>query len=236
MPGFLSTPGAWVPVVAGWFCGMIYAPTQSTTKRCICLIIIRLKDIDILSVKIVLHQIAKFHIGLPSDSLSLSLSLKSKRQQMTRESTIFHIRYSFHIETMQATFYSRLDRLLTFSQIMLGSAIFATYGSLPLFGAIVASLSAISFVWQPSKTAMLCEAQSKKMKELITKPDSTSDSELHAAYVKAEETDNPMLGLLRDAAYIRTLIVLGRSSEAISVKLSFIQKAAAWFAGDLPKP
>ncbi|MEW7001349.1 hypothetical protein M5585_19110 [Serratia ureilytica] len=83
---------------------------------------------------------------------------------------------------------------------------------------------------------MLCEAQSKKMKELITKPDSTSDSELHAAYVKAEETDNPMLGLLRDAAYIRTLIVLGRSSEAISVKLSFIQKAAAWFAGDLPKP
>lgn len=60
----------------------------------------------------------------------------------------FNIRYSFHIETMQATLYSRLDRLMSFVQIMLGSAIFAAYGSLPLFGAVVACISAISFVWQ----------------------------------------------------------------------------------------
>lgn len=154
---------------------------------------------------------------------------------MTRETTLFNIRYSYHIETMQATFYSRLDKLLTFVQLMLGSAIFASYGSLPLFGASVAAISAASFVWQPGKVAMLCEYQSKKMKELISCPASCSDEDLHAAYLRAEEGDNPTLGLLRDAAYKRALIALNRSSEAQKITLNFQEKAAAWFAGDLPK-
>lgn len=153
---------------------------------------------------------------------------------MTRDTTVFHIRYSFHLETMHATFYSRVDKLLTFAQIMLGSTIFATFGNLALLGALVTTMAAISFVWQPGKAAMLYEIQAKKMKELITKPDTLSDSELHSAYTRAEETDNPTLGLLRDAAYNRTLIVSGRESELI--KLSLPEKIASWFAGDLPKP
>ncbi|MCW2103745.1 UNVERIFIED_ORG: hypothetical protein M2402_000891 [Rahnella aquatilis] len=155
---------------------------------------------------------------------------------MTRDKTVFHIRYSFHIETMQATLFNRLDRLLTFAQILLGSAIFASYGNIPLFGAIVAVISVTSFVWQPGKAAMLCDIQSKKMKELISKPDSFSDLELHAAYTKAEETDNPTLGLLRDAAYKRTLIALGRNSESLLIELTFLEKITAWLSGDLPKP
>lgn len=154
---------------------------------------------------------------------------------MTRESTLFNIRYSFHIETMQATLYNRLDRLMSLAQIMLGSAIFAAYGSLPLFGAVVACISAASFVWQPGKAAMLCEVQAKKMKELISKPSDFSTEELHAAYLKAEEGDNPTLGLLRDAAYKRTLIVLDRSKEASAIRLSLPEKVTAFLAGDLPK-
>ncbi|CAI0891940.1 Uncharacterised protein [Serratia fonticola] len=153
---------------------------------------------------------------------------------MTRDTTVFHIRYSFHIETMHATLYNRLDKLLTFAQILLGSTIFATMGNLAFLGALVTVMAIISFVWQPGKAAMLYEIQAKKMKELITKPDTLSDSELHSAYTKAEETDNPTLGLLRDAAYNRALIVSGRESEL--VKLSLPEKVAAWFAGDLPKP
>ncbi|WP_447881298.1 hypothetical protein [Serratia fonticola] len=153
---------------------------------------------------------------------------------MTRDTTVFHIRYSFHIETMHATLYNRLDKLLTFAQILLGSTIFATMGNLAFLGALVTVMAIISFVWQPGKAAMLYEIQAKKMKELITKPDTLSDSELHSAYTKAEETDNPTLGLLRDAAYNRALIVSRRESEL--VKLSLPEKVAAWFAGDLPKP
>ncbi len=154
---------------------------------------------------------------------------------MTRELTLFNIRYSFHIEMMQATYYSRLDKLLTFAQIILGSAIFASYGSLPLFGATVAAISVISFVWQPGKAAILCEMQSRKMKELINKPSDISDAELHAAYIRAEETDNPTIGLLRDAAHKRALIAMGRTPEAKEIALSYPERVAAWFAGDLPK-
>ncbi|HFN6476883.1 TPA: hypothetical protein ACPY0B_000296 [Citrobacter farmeri] len=154
---------------------------------------------------------------------------------MTRESTLFNIRYSFHIEMMQATCYNRLDKLLTFAQIILGSAIFASYGSLPVFGATVAAISVASFVWQPGKAAILCEMQSKKMKELISKPSDFSDAELHAAYIRAEETDNPTIGLLRDAAHKRALIAMGRAPEAKEIVLSYPEKFAAWFSGDLPK-
>ncbi|ELY5239850.1 hypothetical protein SM868_001364 [Yersinia enterocolitica] len=155
---------------------------------------------------------------------------------MTRDDTLFHIRYSFHGETMCATLYNRLDRVLTFIQIMLGSAIFAAYGNLALFGALVTVFSVISFVWQPGKTAMLHEIQSKKMKELITNSSNYSDAELLAAYCKAEETDNNILGFLRDAAHKRALIALGRESESTLIKLSFVQKSLSWLAGDLPKP
>ncbi|AIJ10563.1 MULTISPECIES: hypothetical protein [Edwardsiella] len=154
---------------------------------------------------------------------------------MTRDELLFSIRYSFYIEKMHAILYARLDRLLTFVQITLGSAIFATYGSAPLFGAVIAVISIASFVWQPGKTAMLHEIQAKQMKALITMPDSVSDADLHAAYVKVEEGDNPTLGMLRDPAYKRALISLGRSSESAAIKLNMSEKVAAWFSGDLPK-
>ncbi|MGP2733844.1 hypothetical protein [Serratia bockelmannii] len=154
---------------------------------------------------------------------------------MTRDDIVFHIRYSFHIETMHATLYSRLDKLLTFGQILLGSIIFATFGNLSLLGALVTVFSIASFVWQPGKAALLHEIQAKKMKELITTPADISESELHSRYLKVEETDNPTLGLLRDAAYKRTLIALGRSAESKNIRLTFPEKIVSWFAGDLPR-
>ncbi|HAX5209050.1 TPA: hypothetical protein JZG45_003902 [Escherichia coli] len=154
---------------------------------------------------------------------------------MTRESLLIKIRYSFHIETMQETFYNRLDRCFIFIQIILGSAIFASFGSLPLLGAIVTVISVASFVWQPGKTAILCSMQARKMKTLINKAPDLSDEELRAAFINAEESDNPTSGLLRDAAYKRALIALGYSSEAVSITLTMSEKMAAWFAGDLPK-
>ncbi|EPY4252841.1 TPA: hypothetical protein L9P67_002307 [Klebsiella pneumoniae] len=154
---------------------------------------------------------------------------------MTREATLFNIRYSFHIETMQATLYNRVDKFLTFAQILLGSAIFADYGSLPLFGACVATISIVSFVWQPGKMALLHETQAKKMKALTTMPASISDDDLYASYQKAEETDNPTLGLLRDAAYKRAWIAMGHPEESKKVTLTVAEKIFAWLAGDLPK-
>ncbi|EOV3348731.1 hypothetical protein ACONGJ_003075 [Edwardsiella piscicida] len=154
---------------------------------------------------------------------------------MTRDDIIFRVRYSFYIETMHAILYNRLERILTFIQIMLGSAIFAAYGSAPLFGAVVAATSIASFVWQPGKTAMLYEIQAKQMKALIAVPDNVTDIDLHAAYIKAEEGDNPTLGMLRDPAHKRALISLGRSSESAAIRLNMSEKITAWFAGDLPK-
>lgn len=155
---------------------------------------------------------------------------------MTRDKTIFNIRYSFHLETMHATLYNRLDKLLTFVQIMLGSVIFADYGNPLLFGALVTTISVICFVWQPGKAALLYDIQSKKMKELITKSDRLSDEELHSELLKAQESESQTLGLLRDAAHKRTFIALGRESESVPIKLKFTEKIISWFSGDLPTP
>ncbi|HAY0339772.1 TPA: hypothetical protein JS305_003694 [Escherichia coli] len=73
------------------------------------------------------------------------------------------------------------------------------------------------------------------MKVLLNKAPDLSDEELRTAFINVEESDNPTLGLLRDAAYKRALIALGYSSEAESIMLTPPEKIAAWLAGDLPK-
>ncbi|MEX6381592.1 hypothetical protein ACON3F_04875 [Providencia hangzhouensis] len=153
---------------------------------------------------------------------------------MTQESLNFKIHNSFFIETMHATLLNRLDKILIFLQIVLGSAVFASYGNTPLFGFLITVLAVISFVWQPSKAAFAHDLQAKKMKLLITNQNTFTEIELLKEYSRAEETDNPTIGLLLSAAHKRALIATGYNEEARKIKLTKSESITAWLAGDLP--
>ena len=154
---------------------------------------------------------------------------------MTREEVVFRANYSYFIETMHATLYGRIDKLITFTQLLLGSAVFASLGNPIYIGAIIAVVSAVSFTWQFAKSAMVCETQAIKMKSLIGKTSLFSDDELLSGYLRAEETDSPVLGVLRDAAQKRTHIVLGQYEQASKIKLTVMESFVSWLAGDCPK-
>ncbi|MEX0396929.1 hypothetical protein KDV94_13700 [Providencia rettgeri] len=154
---------------------------------------------------------------------------------MTQESLIFKIHNSFFIETMHATLLNRLDKILIFFQIILGSAVFASYGNTPLFGFFITVLATISFVWQPSKAALAHDLQAKKMKALITNQNTFTESELLKEYSRAEETDNPTIGLLLSAAHKRALIATGYKTEAAEITLTTFESIVACLAGDLPR-
>lgn len=136
---------------------------------------------------------------------------------------------------MHATLLNRLDKILIFFQIILGSAVFASYGSSSLFGFLITVLAIVSFVWQPSKAAFAHDLQAKKIKALITKQNIFTESELLNEYSRAEETDNSTIGLLLNAAHKRALIATGYEVEAREITLTKTESVAAWLAGDLPR-
>lgn len=141
----------------------------------------------------------------------------------------FDIRYSFHLETMHATLCNRIDRALTFIQLVLSSSVFANVEHVAIIGALMAVLAALSFVYQFSASAMKANIQAKNYKAMLYSND--NDDELKARFIACQDNDSDAFGVLRNAAHIRASIAC---EIADSYQLSRFEKFAAWLAGDLP--
>jgi len=141
----------------------------------------------------------------------------------------FDIRYSFHLETMHATLCNRIDRALTFSQLVLSSSVFANVEHVAIIGALMAVLAALSFVYQFSASAMKANIQAKNYKAMLYSND--NDDQLKAKFISCQDNDSDAFGVLRNAAHIRASIAC---EIADSYQLSRFEKFAAWLAGDLP--
>lgn len=142
----------------------------------------------------------------------------------------FDIRYSFHLETMHATLCSRIDRGLTCTQLVLGSAVFADVSIAPLVGAIMTVLAAVSLVYQFGASAMKASIQAKNYKAMLYSDD--NEAELKTRFVASQENDSEAFGVLRNPAQIRASISLGIEDNQ---PMTRFEKVAAWCAGDLPK-
>lgn len=153
---------------------------------------------------------------------------------MTREEVLRRTYYSYFIETMQATLLGRVDRVLTFLQLLLGSAVFASLGNSFFLGALIATISAISFVWQPAKSALVCEIQAKKMKKLLSSYEKLDDDAFYQEYIKNEDSDSPVIGALRDPALKRAYIVIDNKDEARKINLTPYQRFVSHLSGDCP--
>ena len=151
---------------------------------------------------------------------------------MTRHKLNFDIHYGHAIEAMHARFWARSDRLLTFFQIVLGSAVFADVGNNMLFGGLLVVLSTMSFVWQPAMTSLHFAKRQENYARLIINEPTMSEEELRAALSKAAEDMPAELGLLTNPAHMRACIELGCPP---TTTLTFWEKVAAFIAGDVPR-
>ncbi|WP_323909079.1 hypothetical protein [Aeromonas caviae] len=151
---------------------------------------------------------------------------------MPRHKLNFDLHYGHAIEMMHARFWARSDRLLTFFQIVLGSAVFADVGNNMLFGGLLVVLSTLSFVWQPAMTALRFAKRGENYARLIINESTMTDDELRAALSKAAEDMPSELGVLTNPAHMRACIELGCPP---TTKLTFWETVAAFIAGDVPK-
>ncbi|MGY3853989.1 hypothetical protein ACW5W8_14345 [Aeromonas aquatilis] len=152
---------------------------------------------------------------------------------MSRHNLNYQLRYSHAIEDMHARFWARSDRLLTFFQIVLGSAVFADVGNNMLFGGLLVVLSTLSFVWQPAMTALRFAKRGENYARLIINEPTMSDDDLRAALSSATEDMPSEIGLLTKAAELRATYALGCTTTQ---KLTFWETVFAFIAGDVPKP
>ncbi|HGK3930920.1 hypothetical protein [Klebsiella variicola] len=152
---------------------------------------------------------------------------------MTRHDIIFDINYSHYMEKMFCTITSRIDKLISVILMMLGCAVFAPFSGNFIFGAFIAALSAIQFIYQFGKQSGLAQEQSKKYLELITEAARYDDNELLNRLNDLQKNDCPVWSVLESAAHKKATIKLGLDDS--TSPLSFTEKLFALFAGGLPK-
>lgn len=151
---------------------------------------------------------------------------------MVRHELKFVLYYSHAIEVMHARFLARIDRLLTFVQIVLGSVVFAGVEGTMLYGFLVVVLATGSFVWQPAMTSLRFAKRGESYARLILNEPTMTDDELRATLTKTAEDMPAELGVLTNPAHMRACIELGCPP---TTKLTFWETVAAFIAGDVPK-
>jgi hypothetical protein len=150
---------------------------------------------------------------------------------MNRSELEFQIAYSSRLERMIAILLSRIDRVVTFAQILLGASVFAHAPYIPV-GTLITVFAAYSFVYQPGIKSMQALTQKQKYDDLLAQALKLTDDELKARFYALQENDVPEIGELCHAAHMGEEIRLGHPP---SVVLSKYERLVAWLAGDLPR-
>lgn len=117
--------------------------------------------------------------------------------------------------------------------MMLGFAVFAPYSGSFVFGAFIAALSAIQFIYQFGKQSGMAQEQAKKYLELMTEEAKYDDGELLKRLNELQKNDCSVWCVFESVAHKKTAIKLGLIDN--STPLSRTEKFFAFFAGGLPK-
>lgn len=153
---------------------------------------------------------------------------------MEREELLYRIEYSYNFEYMFSKITWRIDKLISLTLLILGSAVFSGIRGVFWFGLAVAVLTAIQMTYQYAKASEHSSTQSRAYMRLLTLESRFSDDELLDKIVEIEDSDHKPWFILTDLAIIRTNIRKGYGPEQ-DPQLTWFKKIIGWFAGDLPR-
>lgn len=134
---------------------------------------------------------------------------------------------------MQSVLLDRIDKLISFLLIVLGSSVMASGFNLFITGLFIASLSAFQFIYQPGKTSCLANSRAKKYLSLKYNIESQKldAEEIDKQLIKLLQSDISTLGALCNPAFKRASIQLDLDDDT---ELSKFESLISWIAGDLP--
>ncbi|EMG9341605.1 TPA: hypothetical protein ACXNIR_003811 [Proteus mirabilis] len=152
---------------------------------------------------------------------------------MSNQEDIFRITYSYYLNEMQSVLLDRIDKLISFLLIVLGSSVMASGFNLFITGLFIASLSAFQFIYQPGKASYLANSRAKQYLSLKINAESQklNDEEVHKQLSDLLQSDISTFGTLCNPAFKRASIQLKLEDDT---ELSKPESFVAWVAGDLP--
>ena len=153
---------------------------------------------------------------------------------MSREDMLYLIYYSHHLEKMFSIITGRIDKILSFLLLLLGSSVFGGLGHPILIGLLIAGISAIKMSFHFEAAAEHSRKQASAYLKLYTVHfQFANDQELLDAIADAQDKDHNPWHVLTYPAMVATQIASGKTPTA---KLTFIEKCFAFFAGTVIKP
>lgn len=153
---------------------------------------------------------------------------------MEREALLYRISYSHNFERIFSSLTWRIDKLISLTLLILGSAVFSGVQGAFWYGLAVAVLTAVQMNYQFAKSSEHSAKQSREYLKLLTLESRYSDDELMDRMVELEDSDLTPWYILSDAALVRTNILRGYTEDE-DPYLSRFKRFVAWFAGDNPK-
>lgn len=172
-----------------------------------------------------------YHASLRRQYQRRQRSHRAKGTDMKRDELQFQLSYSFFMESMHARLYAKIDKLLTFTQLVLGSSVFASFGENWALGIALVTLSSLSFVWQPAAKSNLYASRADTYAKLMSTCDDLSDQQLQEEMTNSIENIHDEVGALCAVAHKRATIQLGRGTGG---KLSPYETFIGWLACDVP--
>ncbi|MBI6140627.1 hypothetical protein QZQ97_12220 [Serratia sp. root2] len=143
---------------------------------------------------------------------------------------------SHYKEKMFGTLMGRLDKTISFTLLLSGSAVFADLGNNKFFGILVACLSALSFIGEFGKKSASAIKHSKEYHDLMIKRDNYEDvKSLEKVFIDLNKNDSIVWNSLSVAARNRTYLALyGVDKAPTKEKYSVFEALVSWLAGDKP--
>ncbi|NHH86533.1 hypothetical protein [Cobetia sp. MB87] len=146
----------------------------------------------------------------------------------------YDVVYSLHVEKMTERFNRRLDNLITFGLILLGSAIAGSLGNSVLIGILVATFSASQLVWRFGEKAGHAAAQMKRYEQLLSEFNALDDDSVRAGLNALSAQDSTPLTSLENIATRNAIIYLGWYENDLG--LTRLEQVLGFFCGATPMP
>ncbi|ECH8186127.1 hypothetical protein RF23_005193 [Salmonella enterica subsp. houtenae] len=148
---------------------------------------------------------------------------------MNREELLYQILYSHNLEKLYGTLTGRIDKILSFCLLLLGSAVVASTGHPVATGLFIAGITALRMAFRFEAASEHARRQSGAWLKLFnTQHQTLSNDELLCAVTALQEADSVVWSVL-----IRPSMVLTQSEQgkALTEKLTTSEKLFAFFSG-----
>lgn len=142
---------------------------------------------------------------------------------MSREETVFAIYYSHELQRVISVATGRIDKVLTFSLLLLGSSVMASAGNPVFIGFCVAVIAALQNAFKFGAESKASRSRSQLYLNLFTASENLTTEELSTQFIEIQKNDaNAWSSMENIAEYRSEQTLKGASSIELTIFERFV--------------